>query len=203
MSSARDRVNVVLAVAVLAGLAGSLGLFKAAGGSAAPGSCAGFANQAAAQSYFVGEGGGPGRNVDGLDGDRDGVACEELGRPYKGYATIGWNKAKRFFYGVATMPKGPDGVSRCLYGNGQEPNGARELKLYRVRPGADRSLLPEVPAAYALAQPASGKLIWKAERPSLAPGQYYVVFDESIRRGPYEGIECPGFASLPQQLPGR
>jgi hypothetical protein len=188
-------------MAVVAALAASVVVLAAVDGGAAPGACAGFGNQAAAQSHFVGQGGGPGRNEDGLDADEDGVACEELGRPYKGHATIGWHKGKRFLFGVATMPTGRDGAPRCLYGNRQEPHGPREIKLFRVRPGADRALLPEVPATYAQARPESGKLIWKVERPNLAPGEYYVAFDESIRRGPYEGIECPGFASLPQQLP--
>src|SRR5262245_5952575 len=42
--------------------------------------CSDFANQAAAQSYFIGHG-GPGSDPAGLDADNDGVACESLPCP--------------------------------------------------------------------------------------------------------------------------
>lgn len=40
--------------------------------------CADFATQDEAQRYFESIGGSPRRNADGLDADRDGVACESL-----------------------------------------------------------------------------------------------------------------------------
>ena len=42
--------------------------------------CSDFPNQAAAQSYFIRHG-GPSGDPAGLDGDRDGVACESLPCP--------------------------------------------------------------------------------------------------------------------------
>src|SRR4051794_27186431 len=42
--------------------------------------CSDFANQAAAQSYFI-QHGGPNSDPAGLDADNDGVACESLPCP--------------------------------------------------------------------------------------------------------------------------
>jgi hypothetical protein len=39
--------------------------------------CLDFASQAEAQAYFVARGGSPANNVDGLDRDGDGIACED------------------------------------------------------------------------------------------------------------------------------
>lgn len=40
--------------------------------------CSDFSTQAEAQAYFEGQGGSPTNNVDGLDANGDGVACESL-----------------------------------------------------------------------------------------------------------------------------
>lgn len=40
--------------------------------------CSDFKTQPEAQAYFEGKGGSRNNNVDGLDGDRDGIACESL-----------------------------------------------------------------------------------------------------------------------------
>lgn len=40
--------------------------------------CSDFATQEDAQEYFLSNGGSPSNNVDGLDDDHDGVACESL-----------------------------------------------------------------------------------------------------------------------------
>ncbi|CCF83932.1 excalibur calcium-binding domain-containing protein [Nitrolancea hollandica] len=40
--------------------------------------CKGFATHAEAQAYFEGRGGSPSNNVDRLDNDHDGLACEGL-----------------------------------------------------------------------------------------------------------------------------
>jgi endonuclease YncB( thermonuclease family) len=40
--------------------------------------CSDFATHAEAQSYFTSKGGSPSNNVDGLDRDHDGIACETL-----------------------------------------------------------------------------------------------------------------------------
>ncbi len=50
-------------------------------GSASSGgdkNCSDFATHADAQAYFNGKGGSPSNNVDGLDRDHDGIACETL-----------------------------------------------------------------------------------------------------------------------------
>lgn len=49
--------------------------------SAADRDCADFPNRSAAQTYFDGKGGSPTNNVDRLDADHDGRACEELRCP--------------------------------------------------------------------------------------------------------------------------
>ncbi len=52
----------------------------AAGNTSSTGSkhCPDFKTHAEAQAYFVAHGGSPSNNVDGLDRDKDGVACENL-----------------------------------------------------------------------------------------------------------------------------
>ena len=40
--------------------------------------CSDFSTQQQAQQYFESHGGSPSNNVDGLDRDHDGVACEDL-----------------------------------------------------------------------------------------------------------------------------
>ena len=105
------------------------------GAAAVPG-CASFRSQADAQDYFAAMGGGPRRPVGGLDGDRDGVACEDAPPPFKGFATIGYNPKKGFFYGTVSMPPAaaaPAGErSACLYGNRHFVEGPRLLRVYRV-----------------------------------------------------------------------
>ncbi len=60
---------LVAAVIALSGPVGSV--------SAADRDCADFPNRSAAQTYFDGKGGSPANNVDRLDADHDGLACEE------------------------------------------------------------------------------------------------------------------------------
>ncbi len=40
--------------------------------------CKDFATHAEAQSYFISKGGSPTNNIDRLDADHDGIACESL-----------------------------------------------------------------------------------------------------------------------------
>jgi hypothetical protein len=63
---------------LLASLFGAA-LFAAVSPSAALAdkNCDDFSSQAAAQQYFDANGGSPSNNVDGLDADADGVACED------------------------------------------------------------------------------------------------------------------------------
>jgi hypothetical protein len=174
---------------VLAALA-----LTASGAAKAPG-CPAFPSQAAAQEHFTRSGGDPSHNAGNLDEDRDGLACEELPGPHAGFATIGYNLKKRFFYGTASMPsRGPagDGGFACLYGNRHFADGPRILRIYRVRAGADRAVSGEVATE---ARPDSGRLAWKLDRDVVPGGRYYAAFEEQIRLSPYRGSECPGFRS--------
>jgi hypothetical protein len=66
----------ILITALVAVAAGSQLRGGATPPAAADLNCPDFASQAAAQKYFDDHGGSPTNNVDGLDGDHDGVACE-------------------------------------------------------------------------------------------------------------------------------
>jgi hypothetical protein len=184
--------------AIALAVAFACGALAASGSAKAPG-CSSFKSQAAAQELFVQMGGGPARDVGNLDPDGDGVACEDRPGPNEGFATIGYNRAKRFFYGVATMPatESEDGFA-CLQGNRHYPDGPRLLKIYRVLRGGDRLISPDVGAE---ARPDSGRLLWKFDRKAVPPGRYYASFEEKIRPSPYAPSECPGFRSRASYLP--
>lgn len=191
-----------LGAAVLAGAVGALALaFGAAGSGAAVPGCGAFKAQGDAQDAFLEAGGRPGRNAGRMDPDRDGVACEHLPAPYKGYATIGYHRKRQFLYGVVTMPVPPGGgEAACLYGNTHYPDSARLFNVYKVRSGGDKPLLGPYKAG-AQADPATGKLVWKVERPNLIAARYYVSFEEKVRTSPYGRNACPGFGSRPTLLP--
>ncbi len=193
----RARFGSVLALAALIASAGAWAAVPS-GGAAQPG-CGSFASQGEAEEYFLEAGGSPARGVGGLDPDRDGVACEHLGAPFVGYATIGYNRGNGFLYGTATMPAKASGYP-CLYGNVHYPDAARKVAVFRVRPGPDKRLVGEYTGA-AEAKPESGRLLWKVDRGSLPPGRYYAKFQEKIRTHPYGANECPGFTSRPTLLP--
>ncbi len=167
-------------------------LFAMDAGAAARG-CNSFPTQAAAQDYFVESGGGPQQPVGKLDDDRDGVACEGKPGPYKGFATIGYNLKKKFFYGTASMPplEGAAGFP-CMEGNPAFPDGPRRLNVYRVAPGPDPLVFGPIGTE---ARASSGRLLWKADKATVADGRYYAVFEEKIRMTPYGANECPGFRS--------
>ncbi len=188
----------VLAIA----LAGLGVLAPADGGAAATPGCPSFASQAAAQTYFIAQGGSPKHHVGGLDPDRDGVACEGLGAPYQGYATVAYNKKRHFFYGVASMPPlaAGNGEFACLTGNRFEPESSRLLRIYRVKRGGDVAVLGSQTRS-AEARKASGRLVWKADKRLSVPGRYYVAFEASIRTEPYSPTPCPEFRSRPTRLP--
>jgi hypothetical protein len=190
----RTLAGGVAAAAALAALA-----LATSGAAKAPG-CSSFPSQAAAQEHFTRSGGGPSRNPGRLDEDRDGVACEELPGPYGGFATIGYNLKRRFFYGTASMPSKGSGSGEfaCLYGNRHFADGPRILKIYRVASGADRAVSGEVGAE---TQPSSGHLVWKLDKDVVPRGRYYVAFEEQIRLSPYKDSECPGFRSREVLLP--
>lgn len=184
--------SLALAVAL------ACGVWAASGSAELPG-CTSFKSQAAAQELFTRMAGGPDREVGDLDPDRDGVACEDRPGPHEGYATIGYNRAKRFFYGVATMPAaGSDDGFSCLQGNSHFPDGPRLLKVYRVVPGPDRAVSRNLGAE---ARPESGRLLWKLDRKTVPLGRYYAAFEEKIRTSPYAPSECPGFRSAETYLP--
>jgi hypothetical protein len=99
-----------LVVLVAVGLVGSAGMAGALARSAAAADrdCADFANQAAAQRYFLAHG-GPARDPDRLDADGDGVVCESLPCPC----------AKRS--GGGSTPSNPTG------GGGVDPGSSVDL----------------------------------------------------------------------------
>ncbi len=194
-----DRARNGLCWAALAsGAALALMVLSAPGEAAVPG-CGSFAAQADAQDAFLEAGGKPGRSVGRMDPDRDGVACEELPGPFKGYATIGFHRGKQFFYGVVTMPVPAGGEAPCLLGDKLGPEAPRRLKVFRVQAGGDKPLVSR--SARARALPKQGRLVWKIERPHPVRGQYYAELEERIRLSPYGRNQCPGFASLPTLLP--
>lgn len=164
-------------------------------------SCASFSSQAAAQAYSVELGGGPRTPVGRLDSDRDGVACEHLPGPYAGFASLGYNKRKSFFYGHAWMPTvdSEEGFA-CMFGNGHVPDGPRRLNVYRATPDGDKPLLARKFGIGAEADPETGRLTWKlkARNPQ---GTYYMAFEERIALSPYGRNECPGFRSRTLALP--
>lgn len=83
----RRRSSLLLALpGALACALGFLALLLAAGAPAAAArqgdrDCGEFADQAAAQRFFVSHGGSPAYNFDDLDGNGDGIACNELPCP--------------------------------------------------------------------------------------------------------------------------
>lgn len=169
-------------------------------GAAATSGCSAFPSQAAAQARFTEDGGAAGHDVEGLDGDRDGIACEGSPAPFAGYATIGYNRKRGFFYGTASMPP-RDSESAgfaCLYGNTHFPEGPRQLKVYAVRPAGDVAISRVLGAE---AKPGSGRLVWKADKRAVRGGRYYVAFEERLRESPYGANECPGFRSREVALP--
>jgi hypothetical protein len=190
-----------LAMRLLPLLAAAAGLcyLLAADARAASRGCDSFPTQAAAQDHFVASGGSATQRVGQLDGDRDGVACEGKPGPYKGFATIGYNLKKKFFYGTASMPplEGAAGFP-CMEGNPAFPDGPRRLNLYRVVPGPDQLVLGPIGAE---ARTSSGRLLWKIDKATVADGRYYAVFEEKIPMTPYGANECPGFRSAEIVLP--
>ncbi len=154
--------------------------------------CASFHSQAEAQEYFRLQGGSPSRGVGNLDPDHDGVACEGLGAPYAGYATLGYNRAKRFFYGTVAMPPVAGGGFACLKGDSHFPGDPRRFNIYRERPGPDKRLFGEYGRGAEVLP--SGRLAWRADG-SLVPGRYYVLFEERSPSTPYGPPECPSFRS--------
>lgn len=197
-----DLVRNRAGVSAVAGVAGAavLAFGVAASGAAAVPGCEAYKAQGDAQDAFLEAGGDPGSNLGGMDPDGDGVACEELPAPFKGYATIGYNRKREFIYGVVTMPIPPDGQATCMYGNKNFPDSSRRLNVYKVRSNGDKPLLGRYKAG-AEAQPEVGRLIWKVDRPLTIPAKYYVSFDEKVRMSPYGRNPCPGFSSRPTLLP--
>ncbi len=128
-----------------------------------------------------------------------GVVAKPSG-PRAEYTTLGYNRAHGFFYGTAKMPAKTDGSGgfACLTGNRHFPDGPRLLKIYRVLPGPNRAISPDIAAG---ATPENGTLAWKFERKRVPTGRYYVVFEEEVRSSPYAPSECPGFRSAATLLP--
>jgi hypothetical protein len=199
-----DRAGTKAGALALTMLVGAVGLlaFAAGGGAAAVPGCTSYGSQGAAQDEFLELGGSPARNPGNLDHDGDGVACEGLSGPYKGYATIGYNREKQFFYGVATMPPSGTGESGfpCMYGNRRFPDAPRRVDIYRVTPQGDKPLLGEFKGK-AEARLERGQLLWKAPKGNPPFGRYYVSFEPRVPLNAYGANECPSFSSRPTLLP--
>jgi hypothetical protein len=165
--------------------------------------CATYKSQAAAQADFIEAGGGVQHAVGALDPDHDGVACEGLGGPYAGYATLGYNKRKNFFYGTASLPRSASGNDDypCMVGNSHFLEGPRRLNVFKVEPGGGGKPIFAQRGIGAEARPSSGRLLWRADRKVVIPGSYYAEFEERARSSPRGNSECPSFRSETVKLP--
>lgn len=187
-------VLTLVAVAVLAFAA-------TASSAAATRGCASFKSQAQAQVYFIEEGGTIEHGVGLLDPDHDGVACEGSPGPFRGYATLGYNKKRDFFYGTVSMPPSPTGGEfPCMIGNRHFPDAPRRLNVYKVNGDGDKAIFNQFGLG-AEADPSSGRLIWRADRKTVIPGNYFAEFEEKARTTAYGGTECPAFRSPIVSLP--
>ena len=90
--------------------------------TAADRDCSDFGSQAAAQSFFLNNG-GPGRDRHGLDPDDDGVACEGKGAPYLGVLSVHLSALGGY---DGTLKAA---VHRCQSG--------RTIRVYKKRAGPD------------------------------------------------------------------
>ena len=198
MRIARRPLGATFGLAALCALAHLA--VPAGGGAAMPRKCASFDSQADAQAYFEGLGGSPRHAVGSLDPDGNGVACEELGAPYVGFATIGYNRTRAFFWGAVAMPRTGEGEGEfaCLAGNPHFADGPRLVKLMQEKPGTDRQISRSIGAE---ARKATGRLVWKANLKLPGPGRYYAQFAEKVRLHPYGPNECPAFRSRSLRLP--
>jgi hypothetical protein len=169
-----------------------------AGGAAAPRKCGFFESQADAQTYFQQRGGSPRHGVGSLDPDGDGVACEELDAPYIGFATVGYNRPRDFFWGALAMPRTGEGEFACLEGNPHFADGPRLVRLMQEKPGRDRPLFHSVRTEV---RKATGRLVWKVNVKLPGSGRYYARFAEKLRLRPFGPNECPAFRSRPAALP--
>lgn len=126
------------------------------------------------------------------------VGAAKQSGPRAKQTTLGYSHARGFFFGTAKMPRDGAGGFACLRGNRHFPDGPRLLRIYRVRPGPDRPVSPDV-AAGAIEE--NGTLVWKLERRRVPRARYYVVFEAKIPTAPYAPSECPGFRSRATVLP--
>jgi hypothetical protein len=197
---ASNKRPVIRLAAFAAIAAGTLLIGSAGSAATAERGCASFASQADAQNHYRQLGGSPAHPIGALDPDGDGVACEELDGPYAGYASVGYNHARDFLYGVAVMPEvgsqdaGEPPEYACMLGNRHFDDGPRRVNVYRVLPGPDKRILPRDGIA-AGAHEASGRLLWKANRKVLLPGFYYAEFEARVRLRPHGANPCPAFRS--------
>lgn len=175
-------------------------VLPAGGGAAGSSRCTAFDTQADAQGYFISRGGSPRHGIARLDVDGDGVACEQLGRSYVGFATIAYNAPRDFFYGSIAMPRIPGGNGRyaCLAGNPRFPKGPRLIRVMRVRPGPDRLVFRAIRAEV---HPATGHLVWKADVELRVPGRYYARIAKKVRLHPFGPNQCPAFSTRSVALP--
>lgn len=192
-------LRLLLAPAVIA--AAALAFAAIGSSAAAPRGCPSFGSQAEAQEYFIEAGGTIDHGVGSLDPDHDGVACEGSPGPYRGYATLGYNKKRDFFYGTVSMPPNPAGGEfPCMIGNRHFPDAARRLNIYKVNGDGEKAIFNQFGLG-AEAQPSTGRLIWRADRKTVIPGLYFAEFEEKARTSASGGTECPAFRSPVVRLP--
>lgn len=192
-------LRLLLALAAIG--AAALALSPLGSSAAGPRACGSFESQAEAQGYFVEQGGTIEQGVGNLDPDHDGVACEGMPAPYAGYATLGYNRKRDFFYGTASLPpSAAGGEYPCLIGNRHFPDAPRRLNVYKVNADGDKAIFNQFGLG-SEAQPSSGRLVWRADRKTVVPGRYFAEFEEKARTSAYGGTECPAFRSPVVRLP--
>ena len=112
--------------------------------------CSDFGSQAAAQSFFLNNG-GPGRDRHGLDPDGDGVACEGKGAPYLGVLSITLS-ALGYYEGTLKAAVHP-----C--------QGGRTVRVYKTKDGPDELLGTDTtsdPGRYRVEVSEGGRIYSKA-----------------------------------------
>src|SRR4051812_42348034 len=98
----------LLPVLVASGLVASGSASAAPSVHAADKYCSDFSTQGDAQAYFDSHGGSPSNNVDGLDADHDGKACESLPSGGGGTTTHTHSTPPALFKGKCTRGSRPD-----------------------------------------------------------------------------------------------
>ena len=161
----------VCGLVLVLGLAATAGAQADLGNDGVDMDCADFVELNAAQGYFVGDGGSAARNVDNLDADRDGAACEssdqtneDTGAPDLGNDGVDMdcadfpelNAARGYFVGDGGSPsRNVDNLDADRDGQACEPGDDGDNT--EPAPSAAPSAAPSVqPSAAPSAAPTTG-----------------------------------------------